>query len=166
MKGLFKPTTVIAAVGVFLLLGLPIEAKEVTPNLDVAELKPLQRFIGSWEQQVVSKAAEWTPEKTAMTCPSTVNWILGGRMIEHRCVWSPGDTHGLCLMAYDAENKEYRQWYFDSDGGMPQGRKPRKVGRGSQDLHMERNLTQRRHIHSNPPVHRQRHTGVDVGFQG
>ena len=121
MRSLVKTTTVVAAVGVLLLSGLPSEAQETTPNPLSPELKPLQRFIGSWEQQVVSKPAEWTPDKTTMTCPVTVNWILRGRMIEHRCVWSPGKRHGLCLMAYDAENKEYRQFYFDSNGGIPRG---------------------------------------------
>ena len=102
MKGLFKTTTGVAAVVVLLLSGLPGEAQEATTIQQSPELKVLQRFIGSWEQQVVSKPAEWTPEKTTMTCPVTVNWILRGRMIEHRCVWNPGNIHGLCLMAYDA----------------------------------------------------------------
>ena len=93
-----------------------LQAKPTSP-----ELQPLHNFIGSWEQQVVAKPAEWTPDKTVATCPVTVNWILGGRMIEHRCIWSPGNIHGLCLMAYDAEKGEYRQWYFDSNREMPRG---------------------------------------------
>ena len=59
--------TVLAAVGVFLLSGVPGEAQEATPIQQSSELKVLQQFIGSWEQQVVSKPAEWTPEKTTMT---------------------------------------------------------------------------------------------------
>ena len=121
MKGLFNPTTVIAVVGVFLLSGLLIEAQEVTPNPQVPELKPLQRFIGSWEQQMVSKPAEWTPEKTTMTLTSKGEWILDGRVLQAKAEWSPSGTKALALMAYDAENKEYRQWYFDSDGGMSRG---------------------------------------------
>ncbi len=40
-------------------------------------------------------------------------------MIEHRGVWSPGNIHALCLMAYDPEDNVYLQWYFDSAGSIP-----------------------------------------------
>ena len=121
MRGLVKPMTVVAAVGVFLLAGLPGEAQEARPDPQPPELKPLQRFIGSWKWQVVMKRAEWTPERTTMTATVSVNWILRGRMIEHKAVWSPRDIEGLALMTYDAENKVYRQWYFDSTGAIPRG---------------------------------------------
>ena len=65
MRSLVKATTVVAAVSVFLLSGLPGEAQETTPNPDVPELGLLQRFVGSWEHHVISKPAEWTPEKMA-----------------------------------------------------------------------------------------------------
>ena len=52
------------------------------------ELKVLQRLVGSWEHQVVKK-----PEETKMTGTATMNWILRGRMLEHKIIWSPGDIH-------------------------------------------------------------------------
>jgi hypothetical protein len=119
MRSVVNTTTVVTAVGVFLISGSPGQAQEATPISP--ELKPLQRFIGSWDQQVVSKPTIWTPKETTAKCPVTVNWILRGRMIEHRCAWSPGNTQGLCLMAYDAVNGQYRQWYFDSSGSIPHG---------------------------------------------
>ena len=66
MRSLVTTTIVATAVGVFLLSSLPGEAQETRPDPQVPELKPLQRFVGSWEQQVVSKPAEWTPERTTM----------------------------------------------------------------------------------------------------
>jgi len=114
-------TTVLAAVSVILLSGLRGEAQEATTIQQSPELKVLQQFIGSWEQQVVSKPAEWTPEKTTMTLTSKGEWILGGRVLQAKAEWSPSGTKALLLMAYDEENKEYRQFYFDSNGGMPRG---------------------------------------------
>jgi hypothetical protein len=121
MRSLVKTTTVVAAVGVFLLSGLPSEAQETTPIQQSPELKVLQQFIGSWEQQIVAKPAEWTPEKTTMGLTTKVEWILGGRMLEIEAAWSPNNLEGLALMTYDAEEKVYRMWYFDSNGGIPRG---------------------------------------------
>lgn len=121
MRSLVKTTIVATNVGVFLLSSLPSVAQETTPDPQVPELKPLQRFIGSWETQVVSKPAQWTPERTTMTFTSKGEWILGGRVLQGKAVWSPSGVKALALMSYDAENKEYRQWYFDSSGAMPRG---------------------------------------------
>jgi hypothetical protein len=109
----------IAAAGVVLFSGLAGNAQEVKPTSP--ELQPLHRFVGSWEIQMVSKPAEWTPEKKTTTCTTKMEWTLGGRMIETRCVWTPDNIHGLALIAYDAVNKEYRQWYFDSTGLIQRG---------------------------------------------
>jgi hypothetical protein len=119
MRSFVKATIVASAVGVFLLLGSPGEAQEVTTIQQSPELKVLQRFIGSWEFHVVFNPAEWTPERKTTTLAVEVEWTLRGRMIEQRCVWAPDNTHGLGLMTYDAETEEYRSWYFDSNGVIP-----------------------------------------------
>ena len=116
MRSLVKTTTVVVAAGVLLLSGLPSEAQETTPNPDVPELKPLDRFVGSWELDFVVKMGTGN---TKMKADVTTNWILCGRVIQHKFVWSPGDKHGLGLMTYDAEEKSYREWYFDSTGSVP-----------------------------------------------
>ena len=56
-----------------------------------------------------------------MACRFTTKceWILGGRVVQGKAKWSTSDIDGLVLMTYDAENKEYRQWYFDSTGAIP-----------------------------------------------
>ena len=85
------------------------------------ELGLLQRFVGSWEHYLINKPAEWTPEKTTRTLTAKSEWILDGRVLQGKAEWSPSGTKALSLMAYDAQNKEYRSWYFDSSGSMPRG---------------------------------------------
>ncbi len=123
MRILVRTTTVFVAVGVFLLSGLPSEAQEAVTIQQSPELKVLGRFVGSWEWSVLCKPAEWTPEDRTITFDHETEWILGGRMIQHKWVWSPGGnkTHCTSLMGYDAEKKEYTEWYFDSNGQIPRG---------------------------------------------
>jgi hypothetical protein len=84
MRRLVKASAAIAAVGVILVSGLPVEAQKPTPNPDVPELQPLHRFIGAWDQQVVIKISEWAPKGTTMDGVATANWILNGQVIENR----------------------------------------------------------------------------------
>ena len=94
------------------------------------ELKPLQRFIGSWDGQFVVNSAEWTSEKTTAPLTHKVEWILGGRMIRHRFVLSPPvDSHGLTFMACNPEGNVYRRWDFDSGGGFPRGEDGETLGK-------------------------------------
>jgi len=101
--------------------GLPGEAQEAVTIQQSPELKVLGRYVGSWQWQVVSKPAEWTPDKTMMTSTAKVEWTLRGRMIQDKGVMSPGNLHALTLMAYDSENKVYKLWWFDSNGNIPRG---------------------------------------------
>ena len=84
------------------------KAQDMSP-----ELKVLNRFVGEWEETVVLKPAAWTPEQSTITATGTRKWILNGRMIENKGVWSPSKDEFLHLMTYDAEKGEYRQFYFD-----------------------------------------------------
>ena len=122
MRNLAK-TTVVVAVGVLLLSGLPSEAQEAVTIQQSPELKVLGRYVGTWEWQVVSQAAEWTPKKTTFTFENKVDWILGGRMIQHKWAWSPAgdDIRNISLMGYDAKKKQYTEWHFDSTGAAPDG---------------------------------------------
>lgn len=79
------------------------------------ELKVLNRFVGEWGETVVQKPSAWTPKQTTITATGTRKWILNGRMIENKGVWSPSKNEFLHLMTYDAEKGEYRQFYFDKD---------------------------------------------------
>ena len=138
MRSLVKTTTIVAVVGVFLFWGMPGEAQEATTIQQSPESKVLQRFIGSWEWQVVSQPAEWTPEKMMTSATGKIEWILRGRMIEDKGVF--GNLHCLTLMAYDSENKVYQRWWFDSDGNIPRGENRGKWDEATQTLTWKGNL--------------------------
>ena len=123
MKSLVKAATIVGTVGVSLLSALPGGAQEAVTIQQSPELKVLGRLVGSWQWQVLLKPSEWTPVERTITFDHKVEWILGGRMIQHKWVWSPGGKkiHCTSLMGYDAEKKVYTEWYFDSDGQIPSG---------------------------------------------
>ncbi|MHC4401009.1 MAG: DUF1579 family protein [Planctomycetota bacterium] len=98
------------------------------------ELRALQRYIGSWDYQVVQKPTDENAQRKVMTGSGTWNWILEGRMIEQIVAWSPATTHGVTLMAYDAGIGQYKQWYFDSGGSMPRGENRGKWDEVSQTI--------------------------------
>ncbi len=118
MRSLVKTTTAVVAMGVLLISGLPGEAREPVTIQQSPVLKVLDRFVGSWELDFVVKTGSGN---TKMKADVTTNWILRGRVIQHKFVWFPGDKHGLGILAYDAEEKAYREWYFDSTGSVPRG---------------------------------------------
>lgn len=127
MRSFVKSMTVVAAVGVFLLSVVSSEAQEAVTIQQSPELKELGRFVGSWKWNVLCKPAEWTPVEKAITFDHETEWILGGRMIQHKWVWSPGGDkiHCTSLMGYDAEKQQYTEWYFDSNGEVPRGENKR-----------------------------------------
>ena len=122
MRSNVKTTTVVAAVGVFLLLASPGVAGETITVGQSPELKELGRFVGSWTWKVTSRKAEWTRVAKVFTFDHKVEWILGGRMIQHKWVWTPGDEkiHCTSLMGYDAKKEHYTEWHFDSTGVVPE----------------------------------------------
>lgn len=84
----------------------PVSAAE--PALP--ELKPLDRFVGSWTGSV---------EGTDITSESETEWILGGRFLQQKYSTSAGEE-GMILRTYDPNTKKYAQWMFDSNGGVVQ----------------------------------------------
>jgi hypothetical protein len=64
MRSLVKTTTVVAAVGVYLLSALPGEAQEATTIQQSPEQKVLDRGLGKSQQTLTFLKAEWTPKET------------------------------------------------------------------------------------------------------
>ena len=108
-------------------------SRKTTKTQQSQELIVLQRFIGSWQWQVVSRPAD-TSKSFALAFTDKVEWILRGRMIEHKMTWSPGNAHGLSLVTYDAEKREYREWHFESNGSIPRGENGGKWDESTQTL--------------------------------
>jgi len=81
------------------------------------EMKILKRFVGTWDNEIVSTTADQTlPEEQRKTVGKT-RPILGGRFVQGRTFDSQGKLYNLFMYTYDPAKKVYRQWYFDSRGG-------------------------------------------------
>lgn len=76
------------------------------PAEDVPELKPLDRFAGSWTGTV---------EDPEFTSKSEVTWILGGKYLQQKYEFNDGST-GLIVRGYDAQSNDYVMTLFDSHG--------------------------------------------------
>lgn len=70
------------------------------------ELKPLEKFIGSWKG---------TEEGGNVTSESEAQWILGGNFLQQKYATSDG-TEGMILRTYDPSSKKYLTYHFDSRG--------------------------------------------------
>ncbi len=79
------------------------------------ELKVLERFIGKWKFDMISKPAEWTPKERRLTGTSTNEWVLNGRYQRHKTKWDNGNE-SFEMLTYDPRKKTYRTWYFDAGG--------------------------------------------------
>jgi len=114
MRSLVKTTTVVAAVGVYLLSALPGEAQDATTTEQSPELKVLDRRLGNWRQTYNFFKAEWTPKQTQLTGTASCTRILG-RFYEMKLKGPEGTLDHLILMTYDEQRKSYRRWDFNSD---------------------------------------------------
>ena len=111
--------TLLNLVAVVAILGTTAVGHADGPGAKSPELQVLDRYVGTWDETVVIKPAQWTPEKTTSSTTTTRQWILNGRMIENKGAWTPEDEF-LHLMTYDEKTNEYRQWYYDKDNLAPQ----------------------------------------------
>ena len=112
MKGVFKTTTVVAGIGVFLLSGMLAYAQQATPASP--EVPPLNRFVGTWKMQQTIKTANG-PDIT-LTGVVTHKLVLGDRFLESTSVSNPGEQQVLQMSIWDDMRRLYRSWYFDSNG--------------------------------------------------
>jgi hypothetical protein len=79
------------------------------------ELEVLDAFVGTWDAVTVSRPAEWTPKETRMTSVVTRQWILNERFVLDQSVHADGQE-SLALFGYDPQAREYRTWWFNSEG--------------------------------------------------
>ena len=83
-----------------------------------AELKVLDRMIGTWDAVSTMKPAEWTPEGSQSTMKVKRQWILNGRFVMGTLIHSDGQE-GLTIIGFDPNQMVYRSWHFDSNGQFP-----------------------------------------------
>ncbi len=79
------------------------------------ELQVLDELIGTWDAVTVARPAEWTPQETRMTSVVTRKWILNERVVLDLSTHANGDE-SLSLFGVDSQSREYRTWWFNSEG--------------------------------------------------
>lgn len=97
--------------------GAPAAADEA-PKLS-AEQRVLDHMVGTWEEVMSNKEAEWTPTAGTAKSVTTRAWALGGKFTRASGTWESAKIEFLHLMSYDEHAKVYRSWYFDAGGNMP-----------------------------------------------
>jgi hypothetical protein len=85
------------------------------------ELKVLDQWIGTWEEESTNKPTPWLPEVQTKTVVTKREWALRHRFVRAEGTWEPDQTECLHLITFDAIAKKYRSWYFDSANTMPRG---------------------------------------------
>lgn len=80
-----------------------------------AELKILDQFLGTWRTEYRQAKAEWTPEEKNGSADLVCTQELAGQVIRDRSTHSD-QTTSTWLLNYDAEQRKYRSWWFNSLG--------------------------------------------------
>jgi hypothetical protein len=120
--------------------------KKHEPAADLpAELKVLDRMIGTWNTVSVQKPAEWTPAGGRSTAMVTREWILNGRLVMDTSLHSDGQE-SVALIGYDPGQKIYRSWWFNSLGHRNDSRG--QWNEGSQTLSYRTELEDGKSMHS------------------
>lgn len=93
-------------------------ARSADPPTQTAELKVLDRFVGTWKvAEFTTKKAEWTPEEVQSSGDvATTKWIMDGWFLEDRKVPANGSEH-LGIWHYDQAAKAYHYTMFQVPGG-------------------------------------------------
>lgn len=90
--------------------------KKHEPAADLpAELRLLDRMVGTWDTVSVQKPAEWTPAGGQSTGVVTREWILNGRFVMDTSRHSTGEE-SLAILGYDSGQRAFRSWWFNSLG--------------------------------------------------
>jgi hypothetical protein len=110
--------------GVSLFMGFTIaparsdeKAKEQVPPPKPQELKVLNRFLGTWDTDMVAKKSEWTPKEVNSKGMSKFEWMLDGRFMSSQSKSTgPDKVESFQLMTYHPGDKKFFLWFFDSNG--------------------------------------------------
>ena len=70
----------------------------------------LEVLTGNWSDDVVSKAAVWTPEEVRFKSESEKFWILGGKYVLQEM------KDDIFVTAYSSKEKAVKMWHFNSAG--------------------------------------------------
>lgn len=109
------PETIVAiacctAVLIFNVIGAADNQDEPT-----SEQLVLNRLVGTWEEVIVSKPAQWNPREKRTTGEVTREWVLEKQFVQELSRSSGRPTRQL-MWSYDRKDKVVRHWLFDAEG--------------------------------------------------
>jgi hypothetical protein len=91
--------------------GKPVVRKRSKgPSASPPELKTLERLVGKWSDEGVTKVAVWTPEEVRSKGESEMFWTLGGKCVFHQ------SKNSILLTTYSADEKAVKMWHFNANG--------------------------------------------------
>lgn len=79
------------------------------------EQKVLNQWLGFWEMKYTQPKSEWTPLAKAGRAEVSMGSVMGGRYIQESSFLSD-QTSNRTLFTYDTQKKQYRAWWFSSNG--------------------------------------------------
>jgi hypothetical protein len=76
------------------------------------EMKALEKLVGAWKVEHVSKV----PENAPFTLAIKARPVLGGRFVQQTDDSNNGETGQIGMYTYDSNRRAYRYWFFHSSG--------------------------------------------------
>ncbi len=115
---MLKRRSTVLGVALTLISGIAVEAQQpaVAP-LPSPEHKKLAAFVGTWKDEAEMKPGPFGPGGK-MSLTETCDWFTGGFSIvcHTETTGFMGDLKTLSVLGYDAEEKAYRLYEFNSMG--------------------------------------------------
>lgn len=108
-----KPSLIYVAIPSFVFVATAVQAA-AQDSPKPPELKVLERLVGKWDSESVSRVAEWTPKEGRVKGVLTREWVLNGRYVQEMSKQSDGDA--IVMFTYDPAKSAYRWWMFNSQG--------------------------------------------------
>jgi hypothetical protein len=107
---------VIVVIGLFAIVSAAVALGGEGPAKP-PELKVLEKFVGTWDAESVSKRAVWTPKEVRAKYVEVRELVLDGWFVESKGRAADGKVDSaLWMMTYDQARKEYREWIFLTGG--------------------------------------------------
>ena len=75
-----------------------------------SELKSLERMVGKWSDEAVTRVAVWTPKETRFKSVSEKFWTLGGKYILQQ------SKDAIFLTTYSRTDRAVKMWHFNDAG--------------------------------------------------
>jgi hypothetical protein len=83
------------------------------------ELKILDRFVGTWNIELVNRVTEVNPKEVKSTGVTTFEWTLNGYFLRATGkTTAPEKVESLQMMSYNPTGKHFYAWFFDSQGNV------------------------------------------------